>query len=176
VDDLTRPTSAGLSIRDAVRGDAASIADVYNQGIEDRVATFETALRSPEERAEWLAARGPRHPVIVAIDGSGAVLGWATLNSFSPRAAYDHVADISIYVAREARGRGVGRALMAVLEDRARAAGYHKLVLGVFPENTAAVALYGSRGFTTVGTYHEQGRLDGRWLDVMLMEKLLGQG
>jgi L-amino acid N-acyltransferase YncA len=174
VDNVTRPALAALSIRDAVRGDAASIADVYNQGIEDRVATFETALRSSDERAEWPAARGPRHPVIVAIDGTGALLGWGSINSFSPRAAYDHVADISVYVAREGRGRGVGRALMAALEDRARSAGYHKLVLGVFPTNAAAVRLYEARGFATVGTYHEQGLLDGRWLDVLLMEKLLG--
>ena len=162
------------AIRDATAGDAASIAAVYNQGIEDRAATFETAPRSPRERTEWLAARGARHPVLVAVDDTGALLGWASLNSFSARAAYDLVADISIYIAREARGRGTGTALMAALEDRARVEGYHKLVLGVFPHNTAAIALYRSRGFETVGTYHEQGRLDGRWLDVTLMEKILG--
>jgi L-amino acid N-acyltransferase YncA len=172
--DMSGPAAAGISIRDATAADAAGISAVYNQGIEDRVATFETALRSPEERAEWLEARGPRHPVIVAVDGPGALLGWASLNSFSPRAAYDLVADVSVYIARDARGRGVGTALMAALEDRARSVGYHKLVLGVFPHNAVAMALYRSRGFTTVGTFHEQGLLDGRWLDVTLMEKILG--
>jgi L-amino acid N-acyltransferase YncA len=173
---MSGPAADGISIRDATPADAAGIAAVYNGGIEDRIATFETALRSPGERAEWLAARGPRHPVIVAIGSSGALLGWASLNSFSPRAAYDLVADISVYIAREARGRGIGTALMDALEDRARAEGYHKLVLGVFPHNAVAVALYGSRGFTTVGTYREQGLLDGRRLDVTLMEKILGDG
>jgi L-amino acid N-acyltransferase YncA len=173
---VSGPAAGDLSIRDASLADAAGVADVYNQGIEDRVATFETALRSPGERFEWLAARGPRHPVIVAVGCSGELLGWASLNSFSPRAAYDLVADISVYVARNARGRGVGTALMAALEDRARAEGYHKLVLGVFPHNAVAVALYRSRGFTTVGTYREQGLLDGRRLDVTLMEKILGDG
>jgi L-amino acid N-acyltransferase YncA len=171
---VTGPADLGPLVRDATPDDAASIAAIYNEGIVDRVATFETAPRSAEERAEWLAARGRRHPVIVAVDGGGAVLGWASLNSFSPRAAYDLVADVSIYIARSARGRGVGTALMAALEDRARAEGYHKLVLGVFPHNAPAIALYRSRGFETVGTYHEQGLLDGRWLDVTLMEMMLG--
>lgn len=171
------PGPAGkLNLRDAAAGDAARIAAIYNQGIDDRVATLETALRSAEERAAWLSARGPRHPVLVAADESGTVLGWASLNPFSPRAAHDLVADLSIYVAREARGRGVGRALLAALEDRASSLGYHKLVLGVFPGNAAAIGLYGRSGYTTVGTYREQGLLDGRWMDVTLMEKILAAG
>ena len=174
-EDAETAAARGPELRDATAVDAAAIAAIYNEGIEDRVATLETTLRSPEERAQWLAARGPRHPVIVAVDGSGAVLGWASVNAFSPRAAYDRVADISVYVARAARGRGVGRALMAGLESRARSAGYHKLVLGCFPGNEAAMALYRGSGFTTVGTYHEQGLLDGRWMDVTLMEKILDQ-
>jgi L-amino acid N-acyltransferase YncA/DNA-binding transcriptional ArsR family regulator len=163
----------GMHIRDAAPDDAAAIATIYNQGIEDRVATLETMLRTPEERAEWMAARGPRHPVLVAEDGTTAVVGWCSLNSFNPRPAYDHVADISVYVARERRGRGIGDTMLSALEQRARAIGYHKLVLAAFPTNSAGMRLYERHGFLTVGIYREQGMLDGRWVDVIVMDKLL---
>ncbi len=162
-----------MEIRDAGREDADAIARIYNQGIEDRVATLETELRTADERAAWLAARGVRHPVIVATDGSGEVVGWGALNPFNPRPAYDHVADFSVYVARERRGRGIGDALLSALEDRARALGYHKLVLAAFPTNASGMRLYERHGFRTVGVYREQGMLDGRWVDVVVMEKLL---
>ncbi|HEX5500647.1 MAG TPA: arsinothricin resistance N-acetyltransferase ArsN1 family A [Thermomicrobiales bacterium] len=166
-------TGGGLEIREATLEDAPAIARIYNQGIEDRVATLETQLRSPAERTEWLAARQPRHPVLVAVDGDGAVLGWASLNNFNPRPAYDHVGDFSVYVARERRGRGVGDALLGALVERARALGYHKLVLAAFPTNAPGMRLYERHGFATVGVYHEQGMLDGRWVDVVVMEKVL---
>jgi L-amino acid N-acyltransferase YncA len=162
-----------VEIRNAAPADAAAIARIYNQGIEDRVATLETELRSPEERAEWLAAHGPRHPVLVAVDGEGTVLGWGSLNVFNPRRAYDHVVDFSLYVAREHRGRGIGDALLGALESRARSLGYHKMVLAAFPTNAPGKRLYERHGFTLVGIYHEQGILDGRWVDVMVMEKIL---
>jgi phosphinothricin acetyltransferase len=162
-----------MRIRDARPADAAAIARIYNQGIQDRVATLETQLRSPEERAAWLAARGPRHPVLVAVDDDGQPIGWGSLNQFNPRPAYDHVADFSVYVAREQRGRGVGDALLTALEARATLIGYHKLVLAAFAFNTPGMRLYQRHGFQTVGTYHEQGLLDGRWVDVTIMEKIL---
>ena len=161
-----------MEIREATPDDAAAIAHIYNQGIEDRMATLETEQRTPEERRRWLAERGPRHPVLVAVD-EGEVAGWGSLNAFNPRAAYDHVADFSVYVARERRGTGVGGRLLAALEERARALGYHKLVLAAFPTNTAGMRLYQRQGFRTVGVYHEQGMLDGRWVDVIVMEKIL---
>lgn len=130
-------TVTDVTVRDARADDAEAIARIYNQGIEDRVATLETAQRTPEERRDWLAARSPRHPVLVAIDGVNQVLGWASLNQFNPRPAYDHVADFSVYVAREARGKGVGVALLEALEARARQIGFHKLVLAAFPTNSA---------------------------------------
>jgi phosphinothricin acetyltransferase len=162
-----------VQVRDARPDDAAAIARIYNQGIEDRVATLETELRTPEERAGWMAARGPRHPVLVAVDDAGAVAGWGSLNQFNPRPAYDHVVDFSVYVAREQRGRGVGRLLMQALEQRARGIGFHKMVLAAFPSNEAGMRLYERCGFERVGVYHEQGMLDGKWVDVVVMEKIL---
>ena len=162
-----------VSIRRATRGDAAAICTIYNQGIDDRIATLETERRTPEERRAWLAARGPRHPVFVAETNGGDVIGWASLNAFNPRPAYDGVADLSVYVERAWRGRGVGRRLLAHLVECARGLGYHKLVLAAFPFNAAGVTLYERLGFRTVGIYHEQGQLDGGWVDVIVMERLL---
>ncbi len=163
---------ADISIRFARPDDAEAVCTIYNQGIEDRIATLETDLRSPTERRRWLAMRDPRHPVIVG-EREGQVVAWGSLNPFSPRPAYDAVADFSLYVRRDWRGRGVGRKLLERLMALARELGYHKMVLAAFPFNAAGLALYQRLGFTTVGTYREQGRLDGRWVDVLIMEKLL---
>jgi phosphinothricin acetyltransferase len=160
-------------IRDACPGDADAIAAIYNQGIEDRVATLETQLRTAEERAAWMAAKSPRHPVLIAVDDDGTITGWGSLNQFNPRAAYDHVAEFSVYVGRGHRGKGVGGALLSALEERARALEFHKMVLAAFPWNEAGMRLYGRHGFRMVGTFREQGRLDDRWVDVVVMEKIL---
>jgi phosphinothricin acetyltransferase len=167
-----------LRIRGATAADAGAICRIYNQGIEDRVATLETEQRTPEERAEWLGARDARHPVLVAEEGeapagAGRVVGWASLNVFNARRAYDHVADLSLYVEREWRGRGVGRQLLEALIARARELGYHKLVLAAFPWNEGGMRAYRRAGFREVGVYREQGRLDGRWVDTVVMEKIL---
>jgi phosphinothricin acetyltransferase len=164
--------AAELRIRGASPRDVPAIARIYNQGIEDRVATLETERRTDDERRQWLAGRGARHPVLVA-ERDGDVVAWASLNAFNPRPAYAHVADLSIYVERAWRGRGVGRRLLAALIEAARALGYHKVVLAAFPTNVAGLTLYGAAGFTTVGVYREQGMLDGRWVDVVIMERLL---
>ena len=161
-----------ITVRFATPEDAAAISTIYNQGIEDRVATLETAPRSADERRQWMAVRGARHPVIVA-EQTGSVIGWASLNPFNPRPAYDHVADFSVYVERGWRGKGVGRRLLERLIALAHQLGYHKMVLAAFAFNTAGMALYERVGFATVGVYREQGRLDGAWVDVVIMEKLL---
>jgi len=161
-----------VAIRDAEPADADTIAGIYNEGIEDRLATLETETRSAEERRRWLAARGVRHPVIVA-EVDGEVVGWASLNAFNPRPAYDHVADFSVYVGRARRGCGVGHRLLEALIGRGRKLGYHKLVLAAFPFNAAGIALYRRLGFVEVGVYREQGRLDGKWVDVVVMEQIL---
>jgi len=160
------------SVRPATAADAAAICLIYNEGIEDRLATLETELRTPEERRQWLAARSPRHPVVVA-EAGGEVVGWASLNVFNPREAYRFVADISVYVGRGFRGKGVGGVLLGHLDALARRHGFHKMVLSAFPFNAAGMALYAKHGFRTVGTYREQGQLDGRWVDTVIMEKIL---
>jgi len=161
-----------VTIRDATGADVDAICAIHNQGIADRIATLDTTLRAASDTRTWLAERGPRHPVLVA-DADGAVVGWASLNRFNPRPAYDPVADFSVYLDRTWRGRGIGRALLDALIERARAHGYHKMVLAAMAFNDAGIALYTRTGFTRVGVYREQGQLDGRWVDVVIMEKLL---
>ena len=162
--------------------DAERICLIYNQGIEDRLATLETEPRTPDERRQWLASRSPRYPVIVAeaaeSDASGpaapaTIIAWGSLNVFNPRDAYRFVADFSVYVERAYRGKGVGSVVLARLIELGREHGFHKLVLSAFPDNSGGMALYTKMGFRTVGIYKEQGLLDGRWADTIIMEKLL---
>lgn len=169
---------SGYRVRPATPADADTICRIYNQGIEDRVATLETELRTPDERRRWMAGRSPRHPVIVAepaepAGSSATIVGWGSLNVFNPREAYRFVADFSIYIERAWRGKGVGSALLERLVALGREHGFHKMVLSAFPTNTSGMALYTKLGFRTVGVYKEQGRLDGRWVDTIVMEKLL---
>jgi phosphinothricin acetyltransferase len=165
-------TAEPLRVRAATGADADAICRIYNQGIQDRVATLETEERTPEERVQWLGTRAARHPVLVA-EADGGVVGWASLNAFNARRAYEHVADLSLYVDRDWRGRGVGRRLLDALVARARELRYHKLVLAAFPWNAAGMRAYARVGFREVGIYREQGRLDGRWVDTIVMEKIL---
>jgi phosphinothricin acetyltransferase len=160
-------------LRLASAADAEQICRIYNQGIEDRVATLEIELRSPDERRHWLEGRSPRHPVIVAEHDAGEIAGWASLNVFNPREAYRFVADISVYVERGWRGKGAGRVLLEKLVDLGRQHGFHKLVLAAFPFNQGGMALYERLGFRSVGIYREQGQLDGKWVDTIVMERLL---
>lgn len=160
------------SIREATEADVPAICAIYNQGVEDRVATLEETAKSVDEMREWFRRRSDRYAVLV-IEVQDGVRGWASLNPYSHRCAYAGVADLSIYVDRAWRGRGLGFALMEALEAKARAGGFHKLVLFTFPFNVAGQRLYRKCGFREVGVFREQGWLDGRFVDVMAMEKLL---
>jgi L-amino acid N-acyltransferase YncA len=127
-------------VRAAADADVEAICVIHNQGIVDRTATLDTALKTPSERRQWLALREARHPVIVA-ERDGEIAGWGSLNRFNPREAYDQVADFSVYVERRSRGQGIGTALLAHLLSAAQALGYHKMVLAALACNEAGAAL-----------------------------------
>jgi L-amino acid N-acyltransferase YncA len=167
-----RAPARAVTIRSATADDCAAIARIYNEGILDRLATLETETRSAEERRRWLASKSARHPVFVA-ELEGEVVAWGSLNVFNPRPCYDPVADFSVYVARDRRGEGLGRAMLAHLVEAARAIGFHKLVLSTFPFNDAGVGVCEGVGVWSVGVSPEQGQLDGMWVDILIMEKLL---
>jgi phosphinothricin acetyltransferase len=163
-----------LVIRDAGPEDVPAIIAIRNQGIEDRHATLDTDPYTIEEGRAWFAAHDARHPVIVAADPEAGVLtGWASLNVFNPRPGYRLVAELSVYVERGYRARGVGSRLLEALLERARALRYHKVVLTAMADNAAARILYARFGFREVGVFLEQGFVDGRWIDTVIMEKIL---
>jgi phosphinothricin acetyltransferase len=162
-----------LRARPAEARDAAAIAAIYNQGIEDRVATFETEPRTPEGVKGLLSARAGRYPAVVVEEGD-RVHGFAWTSEYRPRQAYAGVAEVSIYVAREARGRGVGRLALRALIAEAESRGFWKLVSRIFPGNVASRRMCAALGFREVGVYRRHGRLDGRWMDCVIVERLLG--
>jgi L-amino acid N-acyltransferase YncA len=159
--------------RPAAPADAPTIARIYNDGIQDRNATFETRLRTPVDIERWLA---DGIPLVVVEGDAGDVLGWAAAHAYRPdRDAYAGVAECSVYVGREARGHGVGRLAMEALIAECERRGLWKLVSRIFPENTASLALCRVTGFREVGVYRRHGRLDGRWRDCVIVERLLGE-
>ncbi len=160
-----------LIIRLADVDDATAIADIYNQGIADRGATFETQPRSREAMLDRLREHA-RFPTLVA-EAEGSVVGWAGLTSYRSRPCYAGIAEFSIYLARETRGRGVGRQLLEALIGAARERGYWKVVSRVFPFNTASRALCRACGFREVGIYEKHGCLDDKWIDVVIVERLI---
>ena len=178
----TAPSTApsAVAVRPARAEDLPAIVRIYNQGIRDRIATFETRERTAEEIRPWLD--DPRHPLLVAVDGSGttggadgAVLGWVAASGYRPRECYAGIGEFSIYVAREARGRGVGHVLIEAFLPACARAGLWKVLSRVFPENTGSRALLRAHGFREVGVYERHARLDGVWKDVVIVERLLGE-
>jgi L-amino acid N-acyltransferase YncA len=146
---------------------ADAVLAVYRQGIETGNATFETEVPTWEafDRARLAAHR------LVALDG-GEVLGWAATSAVSSRPVYAGVLEVGVYVRAEARGRGVGRALLDALIASTEAAGVWTLQAGIFPENTASLALHAAAGFRVVGTRERIGRTpEGRWRDVTMLER-----
>jgi L-amino acid N-acyltransferase YncA len=148
------------------------IASIYNDGIAGREATFETGSRPAADFHERIVS--DRYPLLVA-EFDGRLVGWAGLAPYSERAPYAGIAECSIYVASNARGRGVGTALCQRLVREAAGRGLWKLIGKVFPENLACLRMVGRCGFREVGLHHRHGRLDGEWRDVLLVERLLGE-
>ncbi len=160
------------TIRPARAEDAAAIAAIWNQGIEERVATFETAPRAAADLQARLDDAGAP-PLLVACDGDGRVLGWAGVGAYRPRACYAGIGDFSVYLDRAARGRGIGRALLEALVVAARARGFWKLLSRVFVFNAASRAACRAAGFREVGIYEKHAKLDGDWRDVVIVERLI---
>ena len=158
-----------MRARAATIHDAAAIARIYNEGIADRLATFETRARSTDDVRAWFDGI---HPIVVAED-EHEVVAFAATSAYRPRECYSGIAEASVYVAGAARRKGAGRMALAALIDSARQAGYWKLVSRIFPENHASRGLIRSHGFREVGTYQKHGKLDGVWRDVIIVERLI---
>lgn len=160
-----------MTPRAAGRDDAAAIAEIYNQGISERSATFETRPRADHEILAWL---GVRHPVVVVEDGKRVIAFAATFPYRPGRECYAGVAEFAVYVDPSARRRGAGRLAMQSLLASAAEAGLWKLLSRVFVENRSSRELLRGLGFREVGVYRRHARLDGEWRDVVIVERLLG--
>ncbi len=158
-----------LRARPAQLDDAAAIARIYNQGIEDRVATFETQLRTAEDVAKWFDGL---HPMVVVTLGE-RIVAFASTSNYRPRACYAGIAEVSLYVERAFRGQGAGRLAMRALIQEAEKAGFWKLLSRVFLDNLASRKLIASAGFREIGIYEKHGKLDGVWRDVLIVERLI---
>ena len=158
-----------MLVRTATLDDAAAIAEIYNQGIEDRLATFETHLRSADDIVSWFDGL---HPIVVA-EIAGKVVAFASTSGYRARECYAGIAEFSVYVARQERGHGAGRAALEALIVAAQDAGFWKLVSRVFIENTPSRKLLAKSGFREVGIYQKHAQLEGVWRDVVIVERLL---
>lgn len=165
-------TRQAIHIRAAIETDAAAIAEIYNQGIKDRVATYETEPRSPEDRGAWLHAIAGRYPAVVA-EAGGQVVGWAGAGPYRARECYRGIGEFSVYVHRAWRGHGIGDLLLPALISEAEQLGLWKLLSRIFLFNEASRALCRKHGFREVGIYEKHAKLDGRWLDVVIVERLI---
>jgi phosphinothricin acetyltransferase len=158
-------------VRAAQPADLATVAAIYNEGIAERQATFETRPREAAELASWLEGT---LPFLVVADGSDHVVGFARVGPYSPREAYRGVGEHAVYVAAAARGQGLGRTLLEALAAASEEAGLYKLTSRVFVSNTASRAAHRAAGFEEIGVQRRHGRLDRSWRDCVLVERLLG--
>lgn len=160
-----------LVTRPATEDDAGDIARIYNLGIEERVATFETRPREPAEIRSWVEEDIP----VVVVEADDRIVAWAAAHPYRPhRPVYRGVGEFSVYVDPDWRGRGAGRIALGTLIERCQDLGYWKLLARMFPENEASLALARTLGFREVGVYRRHARLDGAWRDCVIVERLLG--
>lgn len=168
----SRAMSASFAIRRASRDDLEAIRRIYNEGIGDRVATLDVEAKSRKEIAQWWAQHEGRYAVLVATQSEN-VVGWASLNPFSHRCAHSGIADLSVYVARLHRGKGIGYCLLLKLAEEAVERGFRKIVLHALDSNESGKRLYRKSGFVEVGVFRQHGLIDGAYVDVVAMERLL---
>lgn len=161
-----------MLIRPATIADAAATAAIYNHEVTNSTVTFDLVTRSIDEQADWLAARGGALEVVVA-EVDGEVAGFASLSPYRDRPAYRTTVEDSIYVHQDHRGEGVGKALLVEIVDVAGRRGFHSVIARIVGGHDASIRLHASTGFEHVGVEREVGRKFGRWLDVVIMQKLL---
>ena len=162
-----------LQIRTAVDADSEALRSIYNPEVLESTVTFDLVPRSLEDQREWLRARSGAHAVLVAVEGADEVVGFGSLSAYKDRAAYSTTVEDSVYVRRDRQGAGVGRLLLGELVAVATAHGFHAVMARIVGGHDASIRLHAALGFEIVGTEREVGRKFGRWLDVVVMQRLL---
>jgi phosphinothricin acetyltransferase len=162
------------TLRPATTADLPAINAIYNHYVLHSTCTYQTVPSTEQERADWFAVHGPKHPVIVAVDeASDAVIGWGSLSKFHQRQAYENSVEDSVYLHHECQGRGLGSMVLAELLRLAKDIGHHTVLGGADSEQIASIALHTKFGFEKVSHLKEVGFKQGRWLDVIWMQKML---
>ncbi|MFM7963485.1 MAG: N-acetyltransferase family protein [Actinomycetota bacterium] len=164
---------SGVSLRAAQVSDAEAIAIIYNYEVETSTATFDLVPRSIEAQREWITARSGAFSALVAEDSAAGVIGFAALSTYRDRAGYRTTVENSVYVHRDHQRRGVGRLLLGALLDVARDSGFHTVIARIDSQSSGSLALHESLGFVVVGVERQIGRKFGRWLDSVIMQKML---
>jgi len=164
---------SSVSLRVAEVRDAEAIAEIYNHEVENTSATFDLVPRTTEAQRDWIEARTGAFAAIVAEDSVIGVIGFAALSTYRDRAGYRTTVENSVYVHRDHQRRGVGRLLLTALLDVARASGFHTVIARIDSQSVGSLALHRSLGFVEVGVERQIGRKFGRWLDSVIMQRLL---
>jgi len=164
---------SAASLRAAQVSDAEAIAIIYNYEVETSTATFDLVPRSIEAQREWITARSGAFSALVADDSAAGVIGFAALSTYRDRAGYRTTVENSVYVHRDHQRRGVGRLLLGALLEVARDSGFHTVIARIDSQSSGSLALHESLGFVVVGVERQIGRKFGRWLDSVIMQKML---
>lgn len=159
-------------VRTATEADLSAINAIYNHYVVTSTCTYQLEPDSEAERAAWFAAHGERYPVLVA-ECDGDVRGWASLTPFRPRPGYRFTVEDSVYIRADCHGKGLGKQLLANLVDRANALGFRSIIAQISADQAASVSLHHAFGFERVGCLQDVGYKFGRWLDVILLQRLL---
>ncbi len=162
-----------VKVRPATRDDAVECLEIYNAEVLGGTATFDLVPRTLDEQLQWLDDHSGAHPAVVAVDDEGTIRGFASVSPYRPRPAYRTTVEDSVYVHPDARGQGVGKLVLSEVVDLAAAHGFHTVMARINAEGDASIALHHSCGFAMVGTERQVGRKFNRWLDVVVMQRLL---
>lgn len=162
-----------LTIRPATQADVHRITEIYNEAIQNSTATFDTEIKTHENRMNWFNQHDDKHPVLVALEND-KVIGYATLSAWSDRCAYDGTAEVSVYVDRNYRGRGTGKKLLEVLTLEGEKRGLHNLISRITEGNLNSIHIHELMGYEHIGVIREAGKKFGKLLDVHMMQKLVG--
>jgi L-amino acid N-acyltransferase YncA len=161
-----------IHIRKAEEKDLPVITEIYNDAIQNTIATFDTTPKTIDEERVWFIGHGPKNPIMVA-EHDGKIIAWGSLSKWSDRYAYNDTAETSLYVIEPYRGQGVGKHLLRRLLEEGHRQGLHAVIARVTEGNTISLAVHESLGFTPIGVMKEVGEKFGKRLDVYLMEKIL---
>lgn len=162
-----------MDYRLATSDDSEAIRSIYNREVLESTVTFDLVARSPEDQLAWMDEHSGAWPVVVAVDDTGVVRGFGSLSPYRPRPAYRTTVEDSVYVDREVRGQGVGKGLLEELVRLAAAHGFHAVIARIVGGHDASINLHRACGFEVIGVEKEVGRKFGRWLDVVLMQRLV---